>query len=113
MIPGHGGPGGTRGNGNTGKRKDGVMAKGEKTGVEWAKAERSLLLYLETCAVDYDGRVCGARMNREDFEIAERWDRFGYVRFGRIEGGLAVVSQSTHWCELSEVAWRDAHARRR
>jgi len=32
--------------------------------------ERNLLLYFETCAVDYGGKIDNRRMNREDIYIA-------------------------------------------
>ena len=48
------------------------------------KAERSLLLMFECCVVDRYGGVESIRMNREDFDIADRWNESGFVRFGRI-----------------------------
>jgi hypothetical protein len=58
------------------------MAK--KTLESLTKLERGLLLYFESCAVDFAGRVHGARMNGEDFEKAHEWSAEGFIDFGRI-----------------------------
>lgn len=80
--------------------------------------ERNLLLYLETRAVDHGGKVDAQHMNKEDFEISEKWNKEGFVRFGRIKfhsitKGKGRTSCVSHWCELSEEAWKLAHAERR
>lgn len=81
------------------------------------KDQRSLLLYFETCAVDQGGLVDVRRMNAEDLALAAAWCRSGFVRFGRVRAADAArmtgAYQGTHWCELSETAWRLAHAERR
>ena len=78
--------------------------------------ELNLLLYLETCAVDYGGGVSAEHMNEEDFNIAKRWNEQGYIGFGRIWAS-DITSQSarrsTNWVVLSEQAWIDAHSERR
>ena len=73
--------------------------------------ERNLLLYLETRAVDYGGIVDTKHMNKEDMEIAEKWDKEGFVKFGHIK--FHSITVGTHWCELSEEAWNLAHTERR
>lgn len=74
----------------------------------------SLLLYLETCAVDHGGVVEGCRMNSDEFSIAKQWNAEGYVSFVRLKFSEAAVSKhSTHVCALSDKAWFDAHAERR
>lgn len=84
-----------------------------------SKEEKSLLLYLESQAVDTGGLLQQARMNANDFEILERWKEVGFIQFGRIAlddiplvnyGGTPV---RTHWCLLSESAWQAAQAERR
>ncbi len=83
--------------------------------------ERNLLLYFETCAVDYGGKVDNRHMNKEDMYIAEEWDKEGFVKFGRIKfrsiirniSPLKRSRKNTHWCELSDEAWNIAHAERR
>ena len=79
---------------------------------ELTKDEKSLLLFLETRQVDYGGRVNLAHMNNEDMEIAERWNKEKFIGFGRI-----VMrnhnSDGTHWCKLSEEAFKIAHNLRR
>ena len=77
-----------------------------------SKDERSLLLFLETRVVDYGGRVNLAHMNEEDMNIAEKWDKEGFIGFGRI-----VMRNhnpdGTNWCRLSEKAWDLAHEERK
>ncbi|MEE9158957.1 MAG: hypothetical protein V3U60_11285 [Gammaproteobacteria bacterium] len=79
---------------------------------DMSRDERSLLLYLETCAVDLCGRVDGCHMNEDDFDIAKGWNESGFVSFGRI-----VIKdhnrQGGNWAELSEDAWELAHKERR
>lgn len=79
-------------------------------------SEKSLLLYFETQAVDYGGKLESVRMNTDDFAIAKRWNEAGFVQFGRIafhdikkNAGVA----RDHWCVLSDEAWKLAHAERR
>lgn len=73
--------------------------------------ERSLLLFLETRAVDYGGRVNVQHMNEDDFEIAKRWNENKFIRFGRIVA-RNCNSDGTHWCLLSNEAWKLAHQER-
>jgi len=79
------------------------------------KDEKSLLLFFETQAVDYGGKINDTRhMNKEDFEIAEQWNREGFIKFGRIRfHSIVKDSYSTRWCELSDEAWILAHAERK
>lgn len=73
--------------------------------------ERSLLLYLETRAVDHGGKVDAQHMNKEDFDIAKKWDEEGFVKFGRIR--FHSIVDGSRWCELSDEAWNLAHAERK
>jgi len=74
--------------------------------------ERNLLLFFETQAVDYGGLIdLKQRMNKEDMEIAKKWNDEGFVKFGRIK--FHSIAISSHWCELSEDAWNIAHAERK
>lgn len=79
---------------------------------EMSKDEKSLLLFLETRAVDYGGRINIKHMNQDDMDITKKWDNFKFIRFGRI-----VLrhhnGDGTHWCKLSEEAWALAHQERR
>lgn len=78
------------------------------------KDERSLLLYLETRAVDYGGKVDTRHMNKEDMELAKQWNQEGFVRFGRIKfHDIDTFTKSTHWCEFSDEAWELAHKEKR
>jgi hypothetical protein len=76
------------------------------------KAEISVLLYLETRAVDYGGRVAGPHMNQEDLDIAKRWAGKGFIRFGRI-CMEHINREGCYWVELTDAAWEVAHKERR
>jgi len=76
------------------------------------KDERSLLLYLETRAVDYGGKVDVRHMNKEDMDIAKGWNTMGFLKFGRIKFH-DITHNMSHWCELSDEAWAIAHEERR
>lgn len=73
--------------------------------------ERNLLLYLETRAVDHGGLVDIKHMNKEDMDIAKKWNDEGFIGFGRIK--FHSITVSSHWTELSEEAWNLAHAERK
>jgi len=76
------------------------------------KNERSLLLYLETRAVDYGGIVDTRHMNQDDMEIAKEWNKKGFMGFGRIV--MKYHShEGTHWCKFSDEAWKLAHQERK
>ena len=76
------------------------------------KEELSLLLFLETCCVDYGGRVDSRRMNKADFDIVDNWKQDGYLLFGRIRHS-DISEHRSHWTEFSNRAWNDAHAERK
>jgi len=84
--------------------------------MELTNDEKSLLLYMETQAVDYGGKLEAVRMNSDEFAIAQRWNELGFVKFGRIASHdikkFSGVARD-HWCVLSEGAWAAAHAERR
>jgi hypothetical protein len=68
------------------------------------KEERSLLLYLETRAVDHGGYVCGANMNPADFDTARGWASAGFIRFSRLLSDLKPEPHRfpvTHAVELT------------
>lgn len=88
-------------------------------GKELTKYQISLLLYLETCAVDHAGRVDGRKMNTDGFAQAKLWNKSRFIRFGRIStrdagppaaDGLARFGG--HWVTLSDEAWETAHHQR-
>ena len=81
-----------------------------------SRDEQSLLLYAESCAVDCSGKMAGVRINGEDIEILRCWNESGFVRFGRIpmrEIISAGRAANTHWCVLSDAAWKAAAKLRR
>lgn len=84
---------------------------------QMTKDERCLLLFFEYVAVDQWGWVDDTRkMNNEDVEIADRWNRTGYVLFKRASRQNPRVLgdiQLTYVVKLSYQAWRDAHELRK
>jgi len=82
-----------------------------------SRDEQSLLLFLETCVVDHGGLVNIVHMNGDDFGIAERWAKDGFIQFGRVASAtMPPVSRTSallHWCQLSEKAWETVRTLRR
>lgn len=75
---------------------------------EMTRKERSLLLFFETQAVDYGGRVDTRHMSHDDVAIAKRWNDDGFVEFGRVRSadhGASVTRSATHWVKLSDYAF--------
>jgi hypothetical protein len=72
------------------------------------KDQVTLLLYLETRAVDHGGVVDIDHMNNDDVMQAKLWADSRYIGFGRIRAPVFG-----HWVELSDEAWDDAHRFRR
>lgn len=83
-----------------------------KTLETMTKDERSLLLFLESRSVDNSGRVKTVHMNADDMKLAERWNREGFVKFGRI-ASEDLTEYGSHWCHLSDEAWQLAAAERK
>ena len=81
------------------------------------KDEESILLYFETCIVDYHGKVVGNRMNDVDFEIAKKWKEEAIIDFGRIPFDEIKKqvrgSGYTNWVRFTDKAWKLAHKSRR
>ena len=84
------------------------------------KNETSLLLFLETQAVDSKGIVKTIHMNDEDFEIGKRWDKDGFVKFGRrffheIEQipEYLIKYRPAYYVVLSDKAWQVVARERR
>jgi hypothetical protein len=72
----------------------------------------SLLLFLETAAVDQGGKVNIAHMNESDMTLAEGWHEAGFIGFGRIIAA-DCSPRGTHWVHLSDDAMTAAHAERK
>lgn len=85
------------------------------------REEKSLLLFLETQAVDYGGLVNIAYMNDSDAEILERWTKEEFVQSGRvcaesiqrINNPLGRASRKTMWVKLTTLAFSLAHKERK
>lgn len=80
------------------------------------KNELSLLLFLETRAVDHGGLVDQKHMNDDDRAILEMWTKDGFVESGRVcyaDVKISRTHQCTTWVKLSDNAFEAAHAERR
>lgn len=81
--------------------------------MDMTRNEKSLLLYLETRAVDNGGKVDVRCMNKEDMETAKHWNDDGFVKFGRLGSSYICkpdkTSKSTHFVVLSDAAWETVH----
>lgn len=82
-----------------------------------SKVEKVVLLFLEACAVEYGGTVDTDQMSKYAFLIAEKWNREGFINFGRIAYKDIPDKFShykfSHFVFLSENAWSLAHQERR
>ena len=83
-----------------------------------SKEEQSLLLYLESRAVDGAGTIDSRHINPEDYEKMKLWRQEGFIKMGRIsktkenEKKLPSI-WCDHWVEMSELAWQAAQALRK
>lgn len=78
--------------------------------------ERSLLLYMESMAVENGGQLDSRRLNDSDRATLRRWDEEGFVSWRRIAyATLQTLHNSyvTSFVTLSDAAWTLAHAERR
>jgi hypothetical protein len=87
---------------------------------EFSRDFKSLLMYLETCMVDYCGKIKGCKMNAEDFAIASQMNAEGLIEFWRLRFNedrplrkIDVANGYTHYVRFSEKAWTLAHKFRR
>jgi hypothetical protein len=80
------------------------------------KDERTCLLYLETCAVDYGGLVQGARMNKADHEACARFAELGLATIYRVPSRLFTTQSgqvNNHFVMMTEAGFALAHQLRR
>jgi len=78
----------------------------------------SLLLYLETRAVDHAGLVDSRHMSGDDFDLVNNLEADGYVAFGRRPAKSFIDERGpqhylTHWVRLLPRGWKKAHRERR
>lgn len=83
---------------------------------ELGKDEKSLLLFVESCATDQGGRMDLRHTNTDDQDTLRAWHGEGYVKSGRIKVKDHIQTSNAvyhHWVELSDQAITDAHRCRR
>lgn len=81
-----------------------------------SRDERSLLLYIETCATDEAGLIDSRKVNEDDIEILKEWDETGFISYSRLTwNSIQKLSSHYHTSRvfLSEDAWKLAHEERR
>jgi len=78
---------------------------------EMTKEERSLLLFFESAAVDYGGKLSPLHMNGEDQEIKDKWKKSSFIEYGRMKSN-DIFGDRTCWVKLSDEAWKLAHEER-
>jgi hypothetical protein len=78
-----------------------------------SREERSLLLFVETCAVDHAGAMSSKHLSSDDQKLLDRWNETGFVQSGRICFKDAERIKRGQWCELSEDAWLLSRQERR
>lgn len=83
-----------------------------------SKDERSLLLFIESCAVETGGLVDERHMNGVDRIIVDSWVEDKSIEYGRLSFSSIEKLQSagtkkyTAWVKLSVEAWQRAHEER-
>ena len=82
------------------------------------KVERSIILYAESCSVDYGGLLEGKRMNDDDLAALRKFQDAGLLSFGRVPAKLLrplsdYGRNPTHWVTFTDDAWQLAHELRR
>ncbi len=80
---------------------------------QMSRDERSLLLYLETRAVDHGGLVDVRHMNKEDFKIADIWNIDEFIMFDRIVYRDIVNKYECYGVRLTDNAWKLVHQERK
>lgn len=72
-----------------------------------SKDEKSILVYVECCAVDAGGLLEGQRMNAADHEALRKFKAAGLLDYGRVPARLLGTGARnwTHWCDLNAVGW--------
>ncbi|WP_323120020.1 hypothetical protein [Burkholderia alba] len=82
------------------------------------KTEHSIILYAESCSVEYGGLLEGMRMNDDDLTALRKFADAGILAFGRVPAKLLgplsdFGGKPTHWITFTDEAWQLAHALRR
>jgi hypothetical protein len=78
----------------------------------YTKAEKSVLLYMETCMVDGFGKIESRRMNQEDWEAIETIAKEGLITCERLPAKIIMKYQKisigrlcTHIVTFTDLAW--------
>lgn len=87
----------------------------------YTRAEKSILLYAETCLVDNLGRMNSIKMNEEDFDNLKKMKEEGLLDFGRlpfkeIERLSKLFNRltlPTYWVSFSDETWAIVGAMRK
>lgn len=80
------------------------------------RAHKSVLLYIESCLVDYGGLLDSDRMNKADHDSIAELEAAGFVVVKRVPAkllGKFIGRKVTHYAELTETGWALAHEQRK
>ncbi len=83
------------------------------------RGEKSLLLYLEICLVDWKGLVKSVHMSKEYSSVVASLTEQDFIKFTRLplpkltEDSFDVAPPFTHQVVFSEKAWKFVHRMRR
>jgi|WetSurMetagenome_2_1015567.scaffolds.fasta_scaffold1241529_1 hypothetical protein len=81
---------------------------------ELTREEKSLLLFLESCATEHAGSLDPRHMNDDDKEIIKKWTNSKFIQYGRIAAAyLNITTVRCNWVNLSDEAWDLAHQERK
>ena len=67
------------------------------------REEQSLLLYIESCAVDCQGRLDIKKINESERQILAKWAESGLISWGRICSD-DITPNGHQWVNLSDQA---------
>ena len=87
--------------------------------MKWNKRAESVLIYLESCSVNYEGEVAGVRMNEDDHREIDKMVAEGLITFGRLSYSRVEESREsynvarTHWVRFTDEAWDIVHGFRK
>jgi len=87
----------------------------------YTRAEKSILLYAESCLVDNLGRMSNIKMNEEDFDNLKKLKEEGLLDFGRLpfkeierlQKYFNRLTLPTHWVSFSDETWEIVGAMRK
>lgn len=66
------------------------------------KEEKSLILYIETRAVDHDSMIDTKQINATDEQILKKYHNEGWIKYGRVHSNHAIKTGKGMYVLLSD-----------